>query len=148
MKITRRNFVQALGTSMAIAVSGAGMKSAFGVATSEGVGLNASASHGFLKMNAAEMKQFLGRRFLASSVDGRSVELILAEVNDVGRSANSKRGYSGECLSVVFKGRGQDGFAQAVYEMKSAGLDRFSALLVPTGRRSREFEMIVNRLTR
>jgi hypothetical protein len=35
---------------------------------------------------------------------------------------------------------------QGVYSMRAAGLDEFSALLVPTGRRAKEYEMIVNHL--
>lgn len=147
MKITRRNFVQALGTTMAIAVSGAGVESAFGLARGEGAGLNTSGATLF-KMSAAELKHFIGQRFVASSVAGRQVDLILAEVNNVSRPANSKRGYAGECFSVVFKGSAKEDLSQGVYEMKSAGVDRFSALLVPTSRGRREFEMVINRLAR
>lgn len=148
MKITRRNFVQALGTSMAIAVSGVGVKSALGLATGEGAGFNGSGTNSLFKMSAAELKHFTGRRFVASSIDGRQINLTLAEVNNVSRPANSKRGYSGECFSVVFKGSAKEDLAQGVYEMKSAGVDGFSALLVPTSRGRREFEMVVNRLAR
>jgi hypothetical protein len=144
MKITRRNFVQALGTTMAIAVSGSGVKSAFGLATGDG----ASGANTLFKMSAAELKHFIGRRFVASAVDGRQVDLILTEVNNVNRLANSKRGYAGECFSLVFRGSGKEGLAQGVYDMKSAGVDGFSALLVPTSRCHREFEMVVNRLAR
>jgi hypothetical protein len=148
MKITRRNFVQALGTSMAIAVSGVGVNSTFGLATSEGAGFNGSGANSLFKMTSAELKHFIGRRFVANSADGRRVDLVLAEVNNVSRPANSKRGYSGECFSVVFKGSAKEEFDQGIYEMKSAGVDGFSALLVPTSRGRREFEMVVNRLAR
>jgi hypothetical protein len=146
MKITRRNFVQALGTTMAITMSGTAVSSALGGATAASPGTNSSS--GFFAMTADEIKSFIGQRFVASSMDGRQVELTLAEVNSFGRPANLKRGYLGESFSIVFKKNGKEDLVQGVYEMKSAKLDRFSALLVPTDRHRRECEMVVNRLSR
>jgi hypothetical protein len=76
------------------------------------------------------------------------VDLVLAEVTSISRKTNLKRGYSGECFSAIFKSRGEEALSQGVYEMRAAGLNNFSALLVPTGRKRAEFELVVNHLKR
>lgn len=144
MKITRRNFVQSIGTVAAITVSGASLTSAFGSEK----GVSSASARGLFSMSESQVRQFLGRSFIATSADGKSLELVLTEVNGAGRARNLKRGYSGQCFSAMFKRRGIGQLDQGVYEMRSAGLDPFSALLVPTGRRRKEYELVVNNISR
>ena len=148
MKITRRNFVQSLGTVAAITVSGAGINSAFGIENATGTGFTSPSATGLFAMDESQVRRLVGRSFIATPTEGKNVELVLTEVNSVGRAANSKRGYSGSCYSAIFKTRGAGSLDQGIYEMKSAGVGRFSALLVPTGRRRKEFELVVNNLSR
>lgn len=148
MKITRRNFVQSLGTVAAITVSGAGINSALGFEKLDGKSNRVPSATGLFAMTESQVRKLVGRSFIAVPTEGENVELVLTEVNSVGRPVNSKRGYSGNCFSAIFKTRRNGSLDQGIYEMKSAGVDRFSALLVPTGRRGREFELLVNNLSR
>jgi hypothetical protein len=145
MKITRRNFVQTLGTAAALTVAGGSVQSVLGNVAAEHGKLGSTAKTLF-SMKSAQVNSFVGRTFIVSGTDGKTVGLVLSEVNGVRRSANSKQGYSGECFSVMFKGGAKESLDQGVYSMRAAGLDEFSALLVPTGRRAKEYEMIVNHL--
>jgi hypothetical protein len=149
MKLTRRNFVQILGAAAAITTVDGCLNSALGQ-NSALANLSAipaaGKSHTLLSMNADQARAFIGRAFVVKASDGVSTEIILSEVNKINRRANSARGYSGECFSLIFKSRRNPPFAQGIYEMQSAGVDQFSALLVPTGRRGREYELVVNRL--
>jgi hypothetical protein len=142
MKISRRNFVQTLGAAAAITISGGGVN-ALAKARSSFLDSNT-----LLSMNANEIKGFVGKRFAAKSLDGSTVDLVLAEVTSISRKKNLKRGYTGECFSAIFKSGGDEALSQGVYEMRAAGLNNFSALLVPTGRKRAEFELVVNRLKR
>ncbi|PYT00797.1 MAG: hypothetical protein DMF63_05685 [Acidobacteria bacterium] len=99
-------------------------------------------------MNAKQVESFVGKAFAAKLDDGKTLDLVLTEVKNVVRKANTKRGYSGECYSAIFKTRGKESLSQGVYEMRTAGLNEFSALLVPTGRKRTEFELVVNHLKR
>jgi hypothetical protein len=148
MKITRRNFDQSLGTVAAITVSGVGANSAFGFQNADGKSIAGSSASGLFAMSEDQVRNLVGRSFIAVAAEGRNVELVLTEVNSVRRPANAKRGYSGNCFSAIFKTKRNSTLDQGIYEMKSAGLDRFSALLVPTGRRRTEFELVVNNLSR
>jgi hypothetical protein len=145
MKITRRNFVQSLGTVTAITISGAGINSAFGKEYAVGTG---PSPRGLFAMSESQVRRLVGRSFIAVRADGKNVELLLAEVNSVARPANLKRGYSGNSFSAIFKPKGEGSLDQGIYEMKSSGVDGFSALLVPTGRRRSEVELLVNNLSR
>ena len=142
MKISRRNFVQTLGAAAALTISGGGVN-ALAKARSSFLDSNT-----LLSMNANEIKGFVGKRFAAKSLDGSTVDLVLAEVTSISRKKNLKRGYTGECFSAIFKSGGDEALSQGVYEMRAAGLNNFSALLVPTGRKRAEFELVVNRLKR
>ena len=146
MKITRRNFVQTFGSAAAITVSAGGLQNVLGNVKA-GSGEQA-ASKTLFSMKPSQLKPFVGRVFTATCADGQTAELVLSEVNGVRRGANTGRGYSGECFSVIFNGRGGKRLGQGVYTMRSASLDEFMALIVPTGRRTKEYEVIVNRLKR
>ena len=147
MKITRRNFVQTLGTATAVTVSVGGLHDVLGKASANAGELSAS-TRTLFSMKPAQVKSLIGRVFTATSSNGQTKKLVLSEVNGVGRRLNAKRGYSGECFSVIFKDSGEGRLGQDVYKMRSASTDEFTALLVPTGRRSKEYEIIVNRLKR
>jgi hypothetical protein len=149
MKITRRNFVHSLGAvAAAITVSGAGTDSAFGFEKATDDLANPRA-RGLFAMTESQVRKLVGSSFIAIPSEGEKLELVLMEVSSVGSEANDKRGYSGNSFSAIFAAIRTDlSLEQGIYEMKSEGIDGFSALLVPTGRRRKEFELVVNNLSR
>lgn len=147
MKITRRNFVQVFGSAAAMIVSGGGLSSAFGSTSGKSSHLSAS-SNTLFGMKANDVRRFVGRSFTVTAPDGTKSQLIMTEVNNLARRANEMRGYSGESFSMIFKCRGEERLAQGVYELGAPGIDEVSALIVPTSRRNREYEILVNRVNR
>ena len=148
MKITRRNFVQSLGAVAAITVSGAGINSAFGFEKAAGESFAVPSASGLFTMSESQVRKLVGRSFIGVPTEGDSVEFVLMEVNGIGREANDKRGYSGNCFSAIFAPTRSDrSLDQGIYEMQSEGIDKFSGLLVPTGRRRQEYELVVNNLS-
>lgn len=146
MKINRRNFIQTVGTAAAVTVSGGGLMSAIGQTADDGATLSLRNGRALFSMDATQVNGWVGQSFVAISPEGERMELVLAEVNRMWRDENAGRGYSGECFSAIFKNERTEDLAQGVYEMRGAGFDQFAALLVPTGRRRSELEMVVNRL--
>ena len=141
MKFTRRHFVQTLGSAAAITAVNGCLHTALGQS-----GAKAVLSQGLFSMKADQARSLIGRSFSLKASDGIIGEMVLAEVNRIHRPANAARGYSGECFSLIFKSRRNRNFDQGIYEMRSEGIDQFSALLVPTGRRRMEYELVINRL--
>lgn len=142
MKVNRRNFVKSIGTAAAITIGAGGSVEALGAAASS------RTAGGIFSMNANQVRGLVGRTFTVNSASGQKANLVIAEVNGLERKLNTKRGYSGECYSVIFKRNGGEPIAQDIYEMKGAGVAPFAALLVPTGRRQNHYEMIVNKVSR
>jgi hypothetical protein len=99
-------------------------------------------------MTAAQFKSCIGQSFMASSDERRDVALILREVNPLEHQQNVLNGYYGESFSLIFEAQGKTKLPQGRYDMTSSGLPDFTALIVPTGRRQRQFEIVVNRITR
>ena len=146
MKVTRRNFVKSIGTVAAISIGAGGSLEALGAVASSSLGSHAGG--GIFTLNAKQFRGLVGRTFVVNSANGEKTDLVLTDVNAIERKLNTKRGYSGECYSVVFKRKGGEPITQDVYEIRAAGVAPFSALLVPTGRRQNHYEMIVNRISR
>ena len=147
MKITRRNFVQVFGSAAAMIVSGGGLTSAFGRAVSKN-SLFSSSSKTLFGMKVSDVELLLGHSFTATAADGTRSELVMTEVNNLVRKANSTRGYSGECFSMIFECLGGKNIQQDVYQVASPEMDEVSAMIVPTTRDNREYEIVVNRVTR
>ena len=148
MQITRRYFLNALSAAAALyAVS-----PVFGQSNkhkAELFELPAEAySDPLFSMTAKQFESFIGRTFTARDIDGVAVQFVLTEVNKLERSQNVLRGYYGECFSLIFTAPERVSIRQDPYEMRTDGLGIFSALIVPTGRHQREYEIIVNHITR
>ena len=148
MYISRRKFLQT-GTVAAFAVAG-GLTS---VAGQEKVGtlfaLPAEVySQALYSMTAKQFRNLIGRNFTAVSGDGRRTAIVLVEVNVLERMANTTSGYYGESFSLIFEGRSKTRLVQDLYELQGDAFDPVSVLLVPTGRASRQYELIINHLTR
>ena len=150
MHTTRRNFLKVAGTAGMLATTG-GFGSLFGQQqkTVDLFPLPAEVySQPLYSMTSKQFETRIGRAFTALSETGRANRLVLTEVNRLERMQNSVGGYYGECYSLIFESSAKVRLTQDVYEMRTDGLESFSALLVPTGRGPREFEIIVNHLAR
>jgi hypothetical protein len=69
-------------------------------------------------------------------------------VNSLEYQRNTINGYYGESFSLIFEAAPKTKLPQGRYEMTTDGLPGFTALVVPTGRRQRQFEIVINRITR
>jgi hypothetical protein len=149
MHITRRKFLQA-GSAAAAFVVATGLNP---VAAQERSDILFPIppevySQPLYSMSAKQFRDLIGRNFSVVSGDGRVSRIVLVEVNVLERMANSTRGYYGESFSLIFENRGKDRLSQDVYELEGSDIEPVSVLLVPTGRASRQYELIVNHLTR
>lgn len=149
MQFTRREFVQAACAS-AMMIAGGGLTKAFGQKeTGELFPVPPEAyADPLFSMTAKRFEPFIGNSFTVRLDEGRSVRVVLTEVNSLERSQNTIRGYYGDCFSLIFEGPKKNAFDQGTYEMQIDGLADFSALLVPTGQGRRQYELIVNRVGR
>ena len=150
MQTDRRNFLRTIGAAAAFTAAG-GLRSAIGQDKdpSETFPIPPEAYSSLLySLTSKQMETFIGQTFTAVSSTGRSVRLTLTEVNVLERFGNTVRGYYGECYSLIFEGGGKAKLTQDVYDMHVNGLENFSALMVPTGLASRQFEIVVNHVTR
>lgn len=147
MKITRRNFVQVFGSAAAIIVSGGGFTSALGSTAGRSPHFS-STSKTLFGLNSTDAEILLGRPFTATSPDNKTFQLVLTEVNNLARKANAQRGYSGESFSMIFECLGGERMPQGVYQLGAPEMGEVPALIVPTTRDSREYEIVVNHVTR
>lgn len=152
MHITRRNFLRNIGAAITLTAFGGGLQNIFGQ-TDETSGTFPipveTYSQPLYSMTAKQFEQYIGREFTASLPDeGGTINLILTEVNPIERLPNTTRGFYGESFSLVFENRGKRRLAQDTYDIRTQGLEQFSALLVPTDRLMKRYEMVVNHLTR
>lgn len=151
MQITRRSFINSLSAATALTAAFGSLTAVFPQEKSLGELFPLPPevySEAIYSMTAKQFKGFIGHSFTVSDRSGRSVKLVLTEVNILERSGNTLRGYYGECYSLIFEGRQRQAFAQDTYTFEADSLGRFDALVVPTGNAQRQYEVIVNRLTR
>ena len=149
MHITRRKFLQTGSAAAAFLVAG-GLNS---VSAQDKTGALFPIppevySQPLYSMTAKQFFDLRGRNFTAVSADGKVSRIVLVEVNVLERMANSTSGYYGESFSLIFESRGKDLLPQNVYELQGSGIEPVPVLLVPTGRASRQYELIINHLTR
>lgn len=106
-------------------------------------------SHPLYSMTAKQFESLIGQAFSVTSPDGSVRDLVLTEVKLIERLGNTVRGYYGESFSLILESRGGGAvLAQDTYELRGDGLPQFSVLLVPVGREQKEYEVLMNRLTR
>ncbi|HEX6125006.1 MAG TPA: twin-arginine translocation signal domain-containing protein [Pyrinomonadaceae bacterium] len=150
MHITRRNFLHTIGAAACLAAL-ADIRIVFGQRTGDPELFPLPAetySDTLYSVTARHFGRFIGRRFTATSAEGISTELVLLEVNPIERLGNTTRGFYGESFSLIFESRAKHRLFQDTYSFRVEGMDQFSALLVPTGRRGRQYEIIINHVTR
>lgn len=151
MQITRRNFLHSIGAAGALAVSGGLVPSAFAQQTSREhlfpIPPEAYAD-GLFSVSAKQFRALIGQSFSVASEACDSALLVLTEVNTHERLENALQGYYGDSFSLIFEVRGKRSIPQSTYEITGPGISTLSILLVPTSRRLREYEAVINRLTR
>ena len=152
MKTTRRSFIQTLGSAFALTFAGGAFASNVTGQTKPDGDLFEIPAEAYTNplssMTAKQFDSYIGHSFTAVSQQGQTIHLVLTEVNLLERQPNTLRGYYGDSYSLIFEGPDRVLLTQGTYEMNTDGLSSFSALLVPTGRRQRQYELIVNRITR
>ena len=152
MHITRRNFLHNIGAAITLTAFGGGLKNIIGQKEETPATFPIPIeiySQPLYSMTAKQFEQFVGREFSASLPDdGGTVNLILTEVTPIDRLPNTTSGFYGESFSLILENRGKRRLAQGTYDIRTQGLEQFSALLVPTDRLMKRYEIIVNHLTR
>lgn len=151
MQITRRGFIHTLGSAAALIAAGGTFGTAFGQKKGRDVLFPIPIevySDPLFSMTAKQFEGLLGQQFTVTLEDGETIPLTLTEVNTLDLLENTSRGYYGEVFSLIFEGSQRKTLLQGRYEMMVDGLAAFSALVVPTGRAQRQYEVIVNRLSR
>ena len=152
MKTTRRSFIQTLGSAFALTFAGGGaLTTAFGQKKPDGELFEIPGdaySSPLFSMTAKQFESYIGHAFTAVSEQGQTIHLVLTEVNLLERQSNTLRGYYGDSYSLIFEGPDRVLLSQGTYAINTDGLSGFTALIVPTGRRQRQYELIVNRITR
>ena len=151
MQITRRGFIQTLGSAAALIAAGGTFGAAFGQKKGRDVLFPIPVeaySDPLFSMTAKQFEALLGQQFTVTLEDGDTIALTLTEVNTLDLIENTSGGYYGEVFSLIFEGSQRKTLSQGRYEMMVDGLAAFSALVVPTGRAQRQYEVIINRLSR
>ena len=151
MQISRRDFVRSVGIgACAVYLNGNGI--AFGQRGPKGTFFPIPAEAYTDPMYSMTAKQFeghLGRSFVIRFENGNSCEAVLTEVNVAEKLQNSLTGVYGEGFSLIFEIKNDEvRLKQDVYIVSAPGIQTFSPLIVPTGRLSRQYEVIINHLTR
>jgi len=149
MNVTRRNFVQALGT--AAAALGL-VRGSFGQDRSGKIanGLFAipgeASSDPLTYLSVQHFEPFIGTTFDGRSETGRAV-LVLTEVVDLSVTANTQRGYTGPSYSLLFEPAGRTP-AEDTYLFDHPALGQFTLHVAAVDRRKRQYEGVVNRIAR
>jgi len=151
MQISRRDFVRSVGIG-ACAIYLTGNGTVFGQRGHKGTFFPIPAeayTDPMYSMTAKQFEEYLGRSFVIHFENGKSCEAVLTEVNVSENLKNLSTGVYGEGFSLIFEINNDDvRLNQDVYIVSAPGIQTFSPLIVPTGRLSRQYEVIINHLTR
>jgi hypothetical protein len=149
MQITRRNFIQTAGVAAALVVSGRAF-------TAHGQGLTTDLfplpaevySEPLFSFTATQFEALVGTNFAVTLSGGRTAMLALTEVTRLERPKNTLGGYYGECFSLILESAQRLKLRQGTFQVSGGGLDLGSVLIVPTGRDQKQYEILVNHITR
>ena len=148
--MNRRNFLHSLTVAFAFAAAG-GVNEVFAQKAGRGLLFPVPAEayvNPLFSMSARQVETLIGREFTITASDGTSVGLVLKEVNSDERKTNAIRGSYGESFSLVFEGDEKLQLNQDIFDFAVDGMQSFSALVVPTGRRRKQYEIVINHVTR
>jgi len=148
MNITRRRFIQNLGTA-AIAVASLTSTGSVFAQVSKTDELFAVPPESFADplnyLTRAHFEPFVDT-FIEVRAGEKKIQLRLIEVSDLNREANEKRSFRGESFSLLFEDARKARLPQDVYPIKHFALGEFSLLLVPVGIKGNHYEAIINRI--
>ena len=150
MQITRKNFLQSAGGVAALIVAGNIIPGAFAQRKGDDALYPIPVetySDPLFSITADQFRSFIGHSFTARADERRDVSVVLTEVNSLEYQQNTINGYYGESFSLIFEAPQRTKLPQDRYKMTSDGLPDFTALVVPTGLRQRQFEIVINRIT-
>ena len=149
MQITRRNFLQTCGAVAAVGLTCGELRTFGQSKNNELIPIPPEAySDPFYSLSAKQCELLIGTSFTATSIDGEVFRLVLSEVNPFDVQINNINGYYGESFSLVFEGNERRKLRQGIYEIEGGGFVLSSALIVPTDRLQKRYEVVVNHLTR
>lgn len=147
MKINRRNFIQAFGTT-ALAISFFNpVKTVFGQ-TVTGDDLfpvpAESLNEPLTYLTSRHFEPYVNTFVRVQKSEKRSVQLELIEVSQTPNEGNAKHGFNGESFSLLFQSADKAKLVQGTYKISHDALGEFSLLLVPVGLRGIRYEAIIN----
>lgn len=149
MKITRRNFIQTLGTA-ALAIGFLNpVENVFGqTRTKDDLFLipPESMNDPLAYLTSKHFEPFVNTFVRVQKNEKRIVELELIEVKELNNKDNEKRGFTGESFSLLFQSSGKIKLPQNTYKVEHAALGEFSLFLVPVGLKGNRYQAIINRI--
>jgi hypothetical protein len=148
MNITRRGFIQNLGTA-AIAVASLTSTGSVFAQISRTDELFAvpteSLSDPLNFLTRAHFVPFVNT-FVKVRAGEKQIQMRLIEVTDLNRQINEQRSIRGESFSLLLEDSRKRRLAQEVYQIEHFALGEFSLLLVPVGINGQHYEAIINRI--
>jgi hypothetical protein len=148
MNITRRRFIQNLGTA-ALAVASLTPANGVFAQISQTDDLFAVPPESFADplslQTRAHFEPFVDT-FFELQTGEKQIRMRLVEVTDLKREANEKRLFGGESYSLLFEAPRKVRLPQDVYPVRHFALGEFSLLLVPVGIKGNRYEAIINRI--
>ena len=148
MNITRRRFIQNLGTAAIAAASLTSTGSIF-AQISKTDELFALPPESFADplnfLTRAHFEPFVNT-FVKVRAGEKQIQLRLVEVTDLKRQINEEHSFRGESFSLLFEGSRKARLPQEVYQLEHFALGEFSLLLVPVGIKGNRYEAVINRI--
>jgi len=151
MHITRRNFLEgAIAAGFTLAVVGNG-NSVYGQkATRDFFPVPVEVySQPLYSVTAKHFEALVGQIFSVSTAEGDVQNLILTQVKQNESLRNRVLGSYGESFSLVFENGSRDRsvLTQGVYQVSGNGME-FELLVVPIGPEKKQYQVVINHLSR
>ena len=150
MKTTRRKFIQHLGSAAIAVITLSSAGSVLGqTINSDGLfHIPDISTDPVSRLTSAHFSPFIDTFVRVYTNEKRSVRLKIAGVKELRRETNERRGYQGECFSVLFEDSRPFRLPQDVYRIEHLALGEISLLLVPVGIDGNIYEIVINRISR
>lgn len=146
MKVSRRKFLAAtpLAFGAMLPVNG----SAFGK-TASILGFRNGGGDQLALLAWDSFFPYVTTNFTFRDPDGRTVELLLTQMNDTRPGGYKTRGDGDECFALVFSGPPRRPLKQGTYSVEHFALGSFTLFITELGikNKRKHYEVIINRIT-